>query len=267
MKTRNKFLPILLIFSMIISLIGCGSSTNPVAGEDVVENIEQAVESTEATVESSDGTTIETGEKGDAVVDADKPTETLKPSAEPSATGKPESTAEPTASSTEKPQTTATPEPTQPPHTHDYKVESSVAATCATEGKVVKVCSCGETQTEVVPATGNHTWVEEMEVVTVPSTGHMETIEQQVQVGTTETRHEYECSNCGATFDTPSAVVEHCKATGDFDHAFASTIIHDYPGEPIYETQTQNVWIEDTPETTTTVGTGRFTCSTCGATK
>ncbi len=103
-----------------------------------------------------------------------------------------------------------------------------------------------------------------------PSTGHVETIEQQVQVGTSETRHEYECAYCGHREDSPDALKSHRDSyveEGNIDHVFARTIIYDYPGEPIYETQTQSVWVEDTPESTTTVGTGRFTCSTCGATK
>ncbi len=267
-RKMNKVLSLSMALVLTLSLIGCGSTVNPAVGGDVVENTESTMVSSgddaTTTVEPDKESTTETGEKDNSIVATDKPAETAMPTTS--------STTTPTATSTEKsemPEQTAsaTTQPTQPPHTHDFKVESTVVATCATEGKVVKVCSCGETQTEVVPATGNHNWVEEMEVVTIPSTGHFEIIEKQVQVGTTETRHEYECSYCGSRFDTVEEEDEHQKNSGDFNHAFARTIIHDYPGEPIYETQTQNVWIEDTPETTTKVGTGRFTCSICGATK
>jgi len=267
-RKMNKVLSLSMALVLTLSLFGCGSATNPVMGEDVVESTESTMvpsgDDATATVETDKESTTKTGGKDNSTVDADKPSETAMPTTSP--------TTAPTATPTEKPEipeqtASVTAQPTQPPHTHDFKVESTVAATCATEGKVVKVCSCGETQTEVIPATGNHNWVEDMEVVTIPATGHMATIEQQVQVGTTETRHEYECAYCGEKFDSPESTEEHQRASGDFDHAMARTYVWDYPGEPIYETQTQNVWIEDTPETTTTVGTGRFTCSICGATK
>ncbi|MCM1258586.1 MAG: hypothetical protein NC307_12120 [Roseburia sp.] len=250
-RKTDRVLPLLMAMVVALSFTGCGSVPNPVDGEDVVESTETEI-------------------RDDAVAGSDKPAEstaipsvspevspTAKPTAEPAASPEPTATPEPTRS----PQ--PTPEPTAPPHTHSFKVESSTDATCATEGKVVKVCECRERQTEVVPATGQHNWVEEMQVVTIPSTGHVEQV--QVQVGTGETRHEYACSNCGERFDTPSGVVDHCFATGDINHAFASTIIYDIPGDPIYEVQ--STWVVDTPESTSTVGTGRYTCSVCGATK
>jgi len=270
-RKMNKVLSLSMALVLTLSLIGCGSATNPAIGGDVVESTESTMVSSgddaTATVETDKESTTKTGKKDNSTVDADKPAETAMPTTSP--------TTAPTATPTAKPEipeqtASATTQPTQPPHTHDFKVESTVAATCATEGKVVKVCSCGETQTEVIPATGQHDWVEEMEVVTISATGHMETIEQQVQVGTTEARHEYECAYCGHREDSPEALKSHRDSyveEGNIDHVFARTLIWDYPGEPIYETQTQNVWIEDTPETTTTVGTGRFTCSICGATK
>lgn len=250
MKNNKRIMP-LLILAVGLSLVGCGNTT-PVIDENVTAEGEP-MESSTATVENMEQTT-ETTEASSAKAKTE-------PKDNEVAEVTPEHTQQPTPEPTTTPEPTATPEPTQPPHTHDFKVESTVAATCATEGKVVKVCSCGETQNEVLPATGNHTWVEEMEVVTIPSTGHME--EVQVQVGTTR-RTEYECSYCGSRFDTAAGVVDHCAATGDIDHAFARTIAYDYD-EPVYETQ--STWVVDTPESTSTVGTGRFTCSVCGQQK
>ncbi len=265
-RKMNKVLSLSMVLVLTLSLIGCGSTVNPAVGGDVVENTESTMVSSgddaTTTVEPDKESTTETGEKDNSTVATDKPAETAMPTTS--------STTAPTATSTEKPEipeqtASPTPEPTQPPHTHDFKVESTIAATCATEGKVVKVCSCGETQTEVISATGQHDWVEEMEVVTIPATGHMETTEQQVQVGTTK-RTEYECAYCGHKEDSVEALKSHYNSQDTIEHAFARTLAWDYE-EPVYETQTQSVWIEDTPETTTTVGTGRFTCSTCGATK
>ena len=180
---------------------------------------------------------------------------------EPTATPSPTQTPEPTATPEPTPEPTDPPEPTPTPHVHSYKVESSTDATCSVEGSVVKVCECGDRKTEAVPATGQHNWVEEMQTITYPSTGHVETV--RTQVGTT-IRTEYACAVCDARFDSPEAKVEHCIATGDRDHAMARTIAYDFP-EPIYEDTQQ--WVVDTPERTETVGTGRYTCTTCGATK
>ncbi len=252
MKIKNKFLPILLIFSMIISLIGCGSTANPVAGEDVVESTETTVESsTETTVESSDGTTTETGEKGDAVVEEEKPAETPAP--------KP--TTKPATESTEKPetpQTTATPEPTQPPHTHEYTESVTKQPTCADDGVKTLTCACGDVKTEAIPATG-HDFVTQYQTLVHDALGHTEVT--TVQTGTTK-RTEYACAFCDARFDTAAGVVDHCAATGDFDHAFARTIAYDYE-EPVYEEV--STWVIDTPAWEEQVPVGSI-CSKCGAT-
>lgn len=54
-------------------------------------------------------------------------------------------------------QQTTKPIEQQPQHTHNYTtVVSQTAATCGKDGSVTKKCSCGETKTEVVKATGKH---------------------------------------------------------------------------------------------------------------
>ncbi|MCM1258587.1 MAG: hypothetical protein NC307_12125 [Roseburia sp.] len=265
MKVKNKILSMLIMCIMVIGIIGCGAATDVSEDTDLVESMNAS----DVADMLEDGATVdEIIDKVEEIKDGntpstDKPAGTASPTAEPSATGKPESTAEPTAAPTEKPQATATPEPTAPPHVHEYAESITKQPTCAEAGVKTLTCSCGEVKTEAIAATGQHNWVEEMQVVTIPSTGHVEQV--QVQVGTGETRHEYECAVCGARFDSPEAKVEHCKATGDFAHACANTIIYDYPGEPIYETQSS--WVVDTPETTSVVGTGSYTCSVCNATK
>lgn len=265
MKTKNKVFPILLIFSCTISLIGCGSTANPAVGEDVVESTEEMVgNSTETTVESSDEATSKTESKDGAVAGADKPAE---PSTTSTAGPRPESTAEPTASPAEKPQATATPEPTAPPHVHEYVESITVHPTCAEAGVKTLTCSCGDSKTEAIPATGNHNWVTQYTQIEHEALGHVETTEQQVQVGTTR-RTEYECAKCGARFDTAAGVVEHCKSyipEGDKDHAGARTIAWDYD-EPVYEMQTISEWVIDSSAWTENVPCGE-TCSVCGATK
>lgn len=263
----NRAMSMMLVITMAFCLIGCGNTASPAVGEDVV--------STESMDASDIADMLESGMTVDEVIDrveevkesesatTDKPAETASPTQAPAST--PATTAKPTPEPTETPK----PTPTPTPHVHEYKVESSTEATCATEGSVVKVCECGERQTENVPATGQHNWVEGFTVIHHEALGHVSVTETQVQVGVGETRHEYECSYCGFRADTPSGVVDHQKANmaDGLAHAGARTIIHDYPGEPIYETQTQSVWVVDQEAWDEIVGSGTYTCTVCGATK
>ena len=62
----------------------------------------------------------------------------------------------PTQASTTQATQPATTQPTTV-HTHSYSVASSTSATCTQAGSVVYSCSCGDSYTETVPATG-HNW-------------------------------------------------------------------------------------------------------------
>lgn len=44
------------------------------------------------------------------------------------------------------------------PHAHDYNSEVTSAATCDKEGVKTFTCACGDTYTEKIDATGEHTW-------------------------------------------------------------------------------------------------------------
>lgn len=282
-RKLNKLMPIVLVLTMTFCLIACGNTSSPAVGEDVV--------STESTVPPSgvDATTeteiekelpdsmdasevadmLESGMTVDQVID--RVEEEIKGSNAPS-TDKPTETASPTqtAKPTATPSPTASPEPTPTPtpeHVHEYVETVTRQATCAEAGEKQLVCECGNAKVENVPATGQHNWVENTTVVHHEALGHVSVTETQVQVGVGETRHEYECKNCGARFNTPEEKVEHCKATGDRNHATCGTIIHDIPGEPVYETRTETVWVVDQEAWDESVGNGVFTCSVCGAIK
>lgn len=45
-----------------------------------------------------------------------------------------------------------------PPHSHSYTWVVTTPATCGADGLETGTCSCGETVTRVIPATGEHTW-------------------------------------------------------------------------------------------------------------
>lgn len=48
-----------------------------------------------------------------------------------------------------------TPEPTEAPHEHNYTEKVTVEATCEADGEKTFTCECGDTYTEVIPATGH----------------------------------------------------------------------------------------------------------------
>ena len=52
----------------------------------------------------------------------------------------------------------ATPTETDVPHTHSYSSKVTTAATCDKEGVTTFTCSCGNTYTEKIAATGQHSW-------------------------------------------------------------------------------------------------------------
>jgi hypothetical protein len=53
-------------------------------------------------------------------------------------------------------------------HTHSYSAKITTAATCGKDGVCTYTCSCGDSYTETIPATGNHTW-DSGKVTTKPS--------------------------------------------------------------------------------------------------
>lgn len=256
MKTKKRVISILCTFIMLSCLVACGNST-PAIGNDVV-SIEESTgtesseaESTEVSTEIVESGSAETSKEDSTEVKAEDTeiTET-KPTEEPTTTP-----AVPT--STPSPET-----PTPEPHVHQYEETVTRQASCSTEGERTLTCSCGDSKTEAIPATGEHNWEPIYQTVTHPSTGHVE--EVQVQVGTTK-RTEYECGVCGQRANTPSELADHrASFVGtDRNHATANTIAWDYE-EPVYEMQSQ--WVVDTPETTTQELVG-YKCSICGATK
>lgn len=255
-KKINRVTSMMLVIAMAFCLIACGNAT-PVIGEDVVSIEESSIEENSKAVEEPSGEDDTEGAKEEAENNDDEVTG-ANGEEEPVVTASPEPTAEPTP--------IPTAEPTPTPHVHQYAESITTQATCATAGVKTLTCECGDSKTEQIPATGQHNWVEGTNVIHHEGLGHVEVTEVQVQVGT-EMRQEYECANCGARFNTPEEKVEHCKATGDFNHATSRTIIHDIPGSPIYETQTQSQWIVDQEPWDEVVGTGTYTCTVCGATK
>lgn len=276
---KKKSVSILIAMAIVLGIVGCGNTVSTLNEGVPEENTEEVA----AMAESDSKEAVAAPDSAQVPVSTQASAPTQRPTPEPAA------------------------EPT--PHVHSYTEMVTAQAACAVEGEKKLTCECGDVKFEKIPATGNHNWLAQTTVVHHDSLGHTEEI--QVQVGMTEGRTEYACSVCGARFDTPSGVVDHCYATtlnnpdvalvspvvgfdeagnplyrnvvgidddgnyiteisterkkwGTDSHWMARTIAYDYPGEPIYEIQSQ--WIVDQEAWDETVVTG-YICSVCGATK
>jgi hypothetical protein len=130
-------------------------------------------------------------------------------------------------------------------HTHSWDGGTiTQAATCTSNGVKTYTCSCGETKTETINATG-HTWVAQTTTVHHDAEG----VNQQVKTGT---RTVVIC-DCGQKFYDNESFQAHISVV---DHGGTITT------EPTYETQ----WVETSPAYDETVTTG-YICSVCGTAK
>lgn len=107
-----------------------------------------------------------------------------------------------------------------------------------------------------------HSWVEQTTTVTHEATGHYETV--VVNAWDEEVKVEKVVCGCGANFETTDEWLNHCL----WDDCIYGYSLKRVPtGEIIHHEETQEVWVEDSPVWTETVGTGSYICSTCGAAK
>lgn len=159
-----------------------------------------------------------------------------------------------------------TTQPTQPVHTHSYTGKVTKAATCTTAGVKTYTCSCGNSYTESIPATGHsydggtvtaqatctatgvktytctkcgNTKTESIPKVAHTYVDHVATRSVKTWVnGESKTVHV--CS-CGATFDNVNARDEHALAkllAGDPNHTATGT--RKVTGEGYYVTNTES---------------------------
>ena len=146
------------------------------------------------------------------------------------------STTETPAPSTQKSTTT---EEATTTHTHSYEVVSSKSATCTTAGSVTYRCSCGDSYTETIKATGQHSW---------KTTYTKKTIHHD-EVGHTEI---HDIADDGFDFTaagySDDQIIDYCEKhnCGDGDIG---------------------VWIIDTPAYDEVVSVPVKTCTVCGITE
>lgn len=145
--------------------------------------------------------------------------------------------------------------PDETPHTHDFKVADSKAATCTEDGYTKYECSCGEKKEETATATGHTFKVVDKKTVsctedgyvksactcgetkeeTTPALGHnFQTVEEKAATCTKAGYVNSECANCGEKKE------EKLDALG---HDFAV--------------------VSETPATCNSVGKIQYRCSNC----
>jgi len=133
----KRILALLLALAMLFALTACGEDDESPENTGTPTNTTESTNnSTEGTQDGTEGTT-EGGTGGEAT---DPPTTTEPPTTEPPTTTPP----------------TTLPE-TEPPHTHNYSSKVTTSATCDKDGVKTFSCSCGDSYTEKIAATG-HAW-------------------------------------------------------------------------------------------------------------
>jgi hypothetical protein len=209
-----------IVTAMVVSAVaGCGSTAN-IDDTEIGEATETIEIETEVVTETEE--------------ESEEPTEEVETETEPETEVGTESsaTADTSKANTE---TTAA-------HTHSWDGGTiTQAATCTGNGVKTYTCSCGETKTETINATG-HTWVAQTTTVHHDAEG----VNQQVQNGTQRVIY----CNCGAVFYSGADRRAHDPEN---DHGYS---VWD---EPVYETK----WVETQAAYDETVTTG-YICSVCG---
>ena len=211
---RKKRVTAVLAIITMLGIAGCGNSHWTQNGETLETSTE------ETSMEETIGMSESDSKEAATIPESDQ---NLEAAQKPISETIPESLTGTMPTPTDKDAPNQTEESAS--HIHTYTETVTVQVDCATDGEKKLSCECGDEKVESIPATGKHNWVEQTTVVHHDAIGHTE--EVQVQVGMTEERTVYACGVCGACFDTPSGVTDHCYATtlNNPDVALVSTAV------------------------------------------
>ena len=148
-----------LAIALLLSLAGCGGSSgvddvpspSNIESQTPSETPEVPPEETPSTQAPSQSEKPE--ETTQAPIESEGlPEETIAPTIEPTS---PPASSAPVSTSAPSSAPTSTPTPT---HTHSYTSTITKQATCDIDGVRTYNCSCGDSYTEVIKATGNHNY-------------------------------------------------------------------------------------------------------------
>ena len=144
-------------------------------------------------------------------------------------------------------------------HKHSYTGKVTTAATCTKDGVKTYTCSCGDSYTEVIKATGHKYSVSSSKAATCTEDGYKN----------------YKCSNCGDTYtETVKATGHNYKQTDSkaatcttdgYTKYTCSKCNHSY-SEPIKATGHSYKQTDSKAATCTTDGYKSYKCNNCGHT-
>ena len=152
----KRILALLLALCMLMALTACGDDTEgtPAGGGTGTSNNITEDNNTEDGTENGteDGTGTENGTE-DNTEDGTGTEDDTEDDTE-DGTG----TEDDTEDDTEDGADDTTDDTTVTPHTHSYSSKVTTAATCGKDGVKTFTCSCGDSYTEKIAATGQHSW-------------------------------------------------------------------------------------------------------------
>lgn len=278
---KKRFILTAALVIALLGLYGCRQ-----AGTDVTETtaVTEAAEIPTIATEATEAPAKASTEPAETEAPAESnPAENSKPQGGADQPGTTGSSGQQTGSSrpsgsTGGGNTSGTPAATQTPvteppaaasteHTHNYRVASTIPATCTREGTTTYTCACGDSYTETIPK-GNHNYTAASTVPatctsegtttyvctcgdsyteTIPATGHSWVHHHEDEVG----HDERGCiCRCGAIFSTTAEWSAHSNS---YDNLEALT---NHGGYASY-----SEWVVDTP------ARDWDECAVCGATK
>lgn len=147
----GRFLSLLLVVALVVSMVGCQNAHDPPVGAT-----DPTVPTTEPVPTVNTEPTLPTEDV--QITEPTVPAETEETSPPTEAP-----TTDPTEAPTEPPVTELT-EPTEPEetkaHEHEYTAVDIEMPGCTQDGHTTYACTCGDTYTETIDARGYHTWGE-----------------------------------------------------------------------------------------------------------
>lgn len=148
-------------------------------------------------------------------------------------------------------------------HKHSYTSKVTKAATCGSAGVRTYTCSCGDSYTESIPATGSHNWVAQTKTVHHDEVGHYETV--TITAAWDEDIYEahYICNQCGYDAGTDAEAMGVHLFSGNCQNYSTKRVV---VGTKHHDAVTEQKWVVDQKAYDETVTTG-YKCSVCGATK
>ena len=167
----KKFLTLLLTMSLMLSITACGGKGKETGSDDA--NVQTKVETSD---KKDDEVKMPETEDGEVEIKNE----------EAATKGEDKTEISSNSSETTKPNTPVqSSKPTSSEHKHSYTSAVTKAATCSAAGTKTFTCSCGDSYTEKIAATGSHVW------------GQWKTIKEPTT--TAQGTSQRKCNNCSAT--------------------------------------------------------------------